>query len=42
MMQPFGACNRGFVLGPELLGLVAGRGITLGFDIFCSVDTARG
>jgi hypothetical protein len=30
--------NRGFELGPELLGLVAGRGITLGFDIFCSVD----
>lgn len=30
--------NRGFELPPEVLALVAERGITLGFDIFCLVD----
>jgi len=30
--------NRGFELPPETLTLVAERGITLGFDIFCQVD----
>jgi hypothetical protein len=30
--------NRGFELPPEALALVAERGITLGFDIFCQVD----
>lgn len=30
--------NRGFKLPPEALALVAERGITLGFDIFCQVD----
>jgi hypothetical protein len=30
--------NRGFELPPETLALVAERGITLGFDIFCLVD----
>ena len=30
--------NRGFELPPEVLTLVAARGITLGFDIFCWVD----
>jgi hypothetical protein len=30
--------NRGFELPAEVLTLVAQRGITLGFDIFCQVD----
>jgi hypothetical protein len=30
--------NRGFELPPEVLALVAQRGITLGFDIFCQAD----
>jgi hypothetical protein len=30
--------NRGFELPPEVLALVAQRGITLDFDIFCQVD----
>jgi len=30
--------NRGFELKPEVLGLVAERGITLGFDIFCRAE----
>jgi hypothetical protein len=30
--------NRGFELPPEVLALVAERGITLGFDIFCQPD----
>jgi hypothetical protein len=30
--------NRGFELPPDVLGLVAERGITLGFDIFCRAD----
>ncbi len=30
--------NRGFELPPKVLGLVAQRGITLGFDIFCQVE----
>jgi hypothetical protein len=30
--------NRGFEVPPETLALVAQRGITLGFDIFCQVD----
>jgi hypothetical protein len=30
--------NRGFELPPEVLALVAERGITLSFDIFCQVD----
>jgi hypothetical protein len=30
--------NRGFELPPEVLALVADRGITLGFDIFCRAD----
>jgi hypothetical protein len=30
--------NRGFELSPELLGLVAQRGITLSYDIFCRAD----
>jgi hypothetical protein len=30
--------NRGFELPPEVLGLLAQRGITLGFDIFCRAD----
>jgi hypothetical protein len=30
--------NRGLELPPEVLGLVAERGITLGLDIFCQVD----
>ena len=32
------ADDRGFELPPEVLALVAERGITLGFDIFCQVD----
>jgi hypothetical protein len=30
--------NRGFELPPEVLGMVAERGITLGLDIFCRAD----
>jgi hypothetical protein len=30
--------NRGFALPPEVLTLVAERGITLSFDIFCEAD----
>lgn len=30
--------NRGFELSPEVLGVLAERGITLGFDIFCWAD----
>jgi hypothetical protein len=30
--------NRGFDLAPEVLALVAERGITLSFDIFCQAD----
>jgi Domain of unknown function (DUF4279) len=33
--------NRGFELPPELLSLLAQRGITLGFDIFCWPDPAE-
>ncbi len=30
--------NRGFELAPEVSGMMALRGITLGFDIFCEID----
>jgi hypothetical protein len=33
--------NRGFELPPELLGLLAQRGITLGFDIICRADPSE-
>ena len=34
--------NRGFDLPPDLLALVAERGITLSFDIFCQADQRTG